>query len=196
METEAIKEILRAELKPSRYQHTLGVIETADELAALHGQDRERARLAALLHDNAKALPPERMREIAAEAALVLGEGEDASAALLHAAVGAHLARARFGVSDTQVLDAIRYHTTGRADMSALEAIIYIADMIEPYRPGYDGIDELRELARRDLFAALELGLWQSNSYVEQRGQKLFERSAQAHVWVQQRNMQKCNQEE
>ena len=74
--------------------------------------------------------------------------------------------------------------------MAPLEAIIYLADMIEPYRADFDGLAQLRRLARRDLYTALELGLMSSNSYVTARGQQLFERSAQAYVWVKRLNAQ------
>lgn len=191
MTPEQIEGILRAELKPGRFLHTMGVMATARELAEIHGESEMRAQLAGLLHDNAKSLNLETMRAIARAAGLKLSEGEQASASLMHAPVGAYLARTRFGVTDAAVLDAIRYHTTGRPGMAPLEAIIYIADMIEPNRADFDGLAQLRRLARLDLYAALEMGLESSNSYVAARGQALFERSAQAYAWVRSFNAQK-----
>ena len=107
MTPEQIENILRAELKPKRFQHTLGVMATARELAEIHGENEARAQLAGLLHDNAKSLSVETMREIVRAAGLNVSEGEQASASLLHAPVGAYLARTRFGVTDAAVLDAI-----------------------------------------------------------------------------------------
>ena len=188
MTPDAISGILRAELRPKRFKHTMGVMATARELAEIHGENEDKAQRAGLLHDNAKALSLEQMRRIAGESGLEIGAGESASASLMHAPVGAYLAKERFGEQDEEVLDAIRYHTTGRPNMSALEAIVYLADMIEPGRADFEGLSELRKLARRDLFAALERGLYLSNSYVLERKQPLFERSAQAYEWIRHYN--------
>ena len=190
MTPEQIENILRAELKPKRFQHTLGVMATARELAEIHGENEARAQLAGLLHDNAKSLSVETMREIVRAAGLNVSEGEQASAVAAACAGGAVSGADAVWRDDAAVLDAIRYHTTGRPGMAPLEAIIYLADMIEPYRADFDGLAQLRRLARRDLYAALELGLMSSNSYVTARGQQLFERSAQAYVWVKRLNAQ------
>lgn len=184
MTPEKICEVLRAELKPKRFLHTMGVMATARELAEIFGEDEARAQLAGLLHDNAKSLSLDGMRAIAESAGLNLCAEECATTSLMHAPIGAHLAKARFGVSDAAVISAIRYHTTGRPQMGALEAIIYLADMIEPHRADFVGLDRLRDMARVDLFAALEMGLGDSNSYVLERGEKLFERSRLAYDWV------------
>lgn len=183
-----ISGILRAELRPKRFKHTMGVMAAARELAEIHGENEDKAQRAGLMHDNAKALSLEQMRRIAGDAGLEIGADESASASLMHAPVGAYLAKARFGEQDEEVLDAIRYHTTGRPGMSALEAIVYLADMIEPGRDDFEGLSELRKLARRDLFVALERGLYLSNSYVLERKQPLFERSAQAYEWIRHYN--------
>ena len=188
MTPEEITEILRAELKPKRFAHTMGVMATARELAEIHGESEILAQRAGLLHDNAKSLSLERMLELADEGGLELSGDERASAALMHAPVGAYLARVRFGESDARVLDAIRYHPTGRPGMSALEAIIYLADMIEPSRADFEGLRDLRALARRDLGRALEMGLYMSNSYVLERGQRLFDRSRRTYEWIKRLN--------
>lgn len=188
MTSEEITEILRAELKPKRFKHTLGVMQTAQEMAKIFGADEYEAQRAGLMHDNAKALSLERMREIANDAGLQISADESESASLMHAPVGAYLAKARFGETDENVISAIRYHTTGKPDMTQLEAIIYLADMIEPNREEFDGLNDLRELAHKDLYRALEMGLDMSTSYVLKRGQKLFTRSWQAYEWVKQYN--------
>ena len=188
MTPEEITEILRAELKPKRFAHTMGVMATARELAEIHGESEILAQRAGLLHDNAKSLSLERMLELADEGGLELSGDERASAALMPAPVGAYLARVRYGESDARVLDAIRYHTTGRPGMSAREAIIYLADMIEPNRADFEGLRDLRALARRDLGRALEMGLYMSNSYVLERGQRLFDRSRRTYEWIKRLN--------
>lgn len=190
MTLENMDAILRAELKPSRYKHTLGVMDTARELADIYGADRKQAELAGLLHDNAKALTLEAMQDIVKRAGLDIDAAECETSALLHAPVGAFLAQTRFGVSDAEVIKAIRYHTTGRPAMSPLEAIVYIADIIEPSRAEFDGLDKLRAVARKDLYAALELGLYYGNKYVAERGQKLFARSLRTYEWVKKINIE------
>ena len=127
-------------LSEKRYAHTLGVAEAARSLALHYGADPERAEVAAILHDCAKELPDARESK------------------LLHAPLGASIAEKEFGVTDRDVLDAVRYHTTAKADMGLLTKIIYIADYIEPNRD-YDGVSIMRELAYSDLDKAILMGL-------------------------------------
>lgn len=129
MSEREICEQLQRTLKPGRYRHTLGVAETAARLAEAYGADPKRARLAGLLHDC----------------------GKEAGDALGHAAAGAALAEQKYGVTDPEVLAAVRYHTTGRPAMSLLEKIIFVADYIEPGRNQAPRLEELRTLAFRDL---------------------------------------------
>ena len=118
-------------LKPRRFRHVIGVEMTAVQLAKNLGADGLKARLAALLHDCAKFLPLEE------QFALAKLDGSDLpreAEMILHAPAGAYLAREKYGVTDDEVLEAIRYHTTGTSDMSLLDEIIWAADLIEPGR--------------------------------------------------------------
>lgn len=153
-EAEIIAE-LRRSLKPGRFLHTLGVVDTSVELARIYGAPEGKALYASLLHDCAKNLAEGELVKMAE----MVGADKDemACAPVLHAPAGAYLARERYGVHDAEVLCAIRRHTVGAEDMSLLDAIIYVADMIEPGRRFFAGLDDARALARRDIFRAAAL---------------------------------------
>lgn len=134
-----------------RYEHTLAVSYTAAALAMRYGYDVDDARLAGLLHDCAKHLSDERMLELADKYGIETSEIERKNPFLLHGKIGALIATKKFEVEDEDILNAIRFHTTGRPGMSTLEKIIYIADYIEPNRNFRDNLNAVRELAFKDL---------------------------------------------
>ncbi len=145
-----IKQILSKKLSKNRYEHTLGVCETAIALAKRFGEDESKAYLAALLHDCAKYMSTKEQIEYANDHGIKLSEEELLCPPVIHAPIGAEIARIEYGVKDRDVLGAIRYHTVAKEDMSVLEKIIYTADMIEPNRE-FDGAEELRTLASKSL---------------------------------------------
>lgn len=151
MQEKAIRKRLKEALPAKRYQHTLGVEETARVLAARYGYPLEKATLAGLLHDCAKGMNLEEMRRYVREQ----GEPVDAermdSTALLHAPASAAMARAVYGVTDPEILRAIWYHNTGAAPMGMLDKLLTVADMIEPGRKPAPWMDSLRQLATTDL---------------------------------------------
>lgn len=140
-------------LPERRYQHTLGVVQAALELADRFGADRDKAELAAILHDIAKYFPEEEMVETIRSHAELDDELLNYHPSLWHAPVGALYVRDRLGVDDPEVLDAIRYHTTGRRGMTLLDKVVFLADYIEPGRD-FPGVQEVRDIARTDLDAA------------------------------------------
>ncbi len=146
------KEHLKTLLTPERYQHSLGVMETAVELAKIHGADTEKAKIAGLLHDNAKNLDNiyERSQDLEAD----LDEFEMKSPPLVHAKLGAETAKIEFGITDPEILDAIKWHTIGRPNMTLLEKIIFVADLTEPGRDFPDA-EPLRDLSRKNLDLAV-----------------------------------------
>ena len=146
--------IIKQRLSSERASHSVRVLDTALELAEGSKIDLEKVRLAALLHDYAKEVPPEKMLLIAREQQLLTCAAEEAQPDLLHAPVGSWLCRSGLGIEDEEILQAIRYHTTGRKDMSALDIIIYLADLIEPGR-SFDKADELRRVCRQDIYQGL-----------------------------------------
>lgn len=130
---------LKKQLKPKRFKHTLGVIDCAVDMAERNGADVKKAELAALLHDCAKNYSRDELLSVAGRCRIPLDDITLKEPQLLHGPVGAVVAREEYGVTDSEILDAIAYHTTGREDMTLLDKIIYLADFIEPSRdyPGW-----------------------------------------------------------
>ena len=144
-------------LNPARVPHVVGCEEAALSLAERWGVDPDDAREAAILHDITKRLGLYGHVRILEDRGITVGKLEYAEEKLLHSRSGAALSKDVFGVSDA-VADAIRWHTTGRAGMSALEKVIYLADYIEPTRD-FPGVDALRKLAYESLDCAMRAGL-------------------------------------
>lgn len=168
-EAEIIKK-LKKNLKPARFDHTIGVAETAVRLSERYGADVKKAYLAALLHDSAKNLPEE---ELSALYRKYLPEGDTlplSEPALLHAYVGAHLARDEYGEKDPEIFDAVFYHTTGKENMSLLCKIIFLADIIEPTRKDFPGLSLLRARAEENLDSAVLTALEMSINHVIKKG--------------------------
>jgi len=147
-------EKLKSVLKESRFIHTLGVADTAVYLAEKYGADKEKARIAGLLHDCAKNIPGDEAIKYCEENGVNLKEVCIHEHSLIHAYLGAYLAKYEYGVDDEEILSAIYYHTTGKENMSLLEKIVYVADTIEPSRT-QAGVDVLRTLAETNLDGAL-----------------------------------------
>ena len=138
-------------LKPSRYTHSLGVEVMAERLAGLHGADTEKAAFAGRYHDIAKCFTQDEMNESVRKYGLP--EMYIDNNPLAHSKVAAEILKDQFGVTDEEVLNAVRSHTTGRAGMSLLEEIVYVADAIEDNR-SYEGLAELQAQAAADLDGA------------------------------------------
>jgi putative HD superfamily hydrolase of NAD metabolism len=166
---EQILQYLRENLKDSRYEHTLGVVEMAKKLAEINGVDKERAELAALVHDCAKNLHINELFKILQENSIEIDEIECKSPQLLHGKVGAVLGEKLMDINDKEILSAVKYHTTGKANMSTLEKIIYIADYIEPNR-NFDGVDKLREITLENLDRGVLGGIDNTLIYIINNG--------------------------
>lgn len=169
-------------LRRKRVPHVLGTEQAAAELARRWGEDVETARRAALLHDCTKKLNGEQHRAIFRQYDVEMDEEERAEEKLYHAISGAAVAKNIFGVSP-EAESAIRWHTTGKADMTTLEKILYLADYIEPTRDFCD-LTELRALALRDLDAAVLLGLEMSIESLEKRGVAVNSYSVRARDYL------------
>lgn len=154
-------------LSSKRYAHTLGVAYTAAALSMAHGEPIEDAMMAGLLHDCAKSMHGSELVAICEKARLNVTAVERSNpTALLHAKAGAYLAQHKYGIADDDILNAIRYHTTGRPDMSKLEKIIYIADYIEPNRKQLAELDLIRRIAFHDLDRTMEKILASTLAYL------------------------------
>lgn len=155
---EEIKQYLKGNLKEKRYNHTLGVAETAKALAKLNGISEEKAEIAALAHDVAKNLSKENMELIIQENNISLSKVEKSNMDLWHSIIAPIEAKNKLNIEDEEILDAVRWHTTGKEDMSILTKIIYIADMIEPNRD-FDGVEEIRKITFEELDKGVYAGL-------------------------------------
>ena len=144
---EEIKTKIKQCLNAHRYEHTIGVMNTAQALANRYQVDERRAMIAGLLHDCAKRIAP----------------------GVEHAKIGAELAKTEYDITDPDILDAISCHTTGRPNMSMLDKILYIADYIEPGRKEAPRLEEMRQLAFEDLDECLYLILEDTLSYLQTR---------------------------
>ncbi|WP_332690810.1 bis(5'-nucleosyl)-tetraphosphatase (symmetrical) YqeK [Halalkalibacter lacteus] len=172
MNREQALAIVKLHLTDHRYTHTLGVVATADELAHRFGADREKTELAAVFHDYAKFRDKEEMKRVVMEKLSdksCLGFGDE----LLHAPCGAYFVEHEVGLTDQEILNAIRYHTTGRPDMTLLEKIVFLADYIEPGRQ-FKGVEDVRKLAKRDLDEAIIQALENTIAFLMRRRQLVF----------------------
>lgn len=172
MEQNQALEIVKQQLTKQRYEHTVGVMETAIKLAKRYGGNEKKAELAAIFHDYAKFRPKHEMEEI------IKKEGFDPdlllfNSELWHAPVGAYLVEKEVGITDFEILQAIRFHTSGRPGMTLLEKIIYLADYIEPGR-NFPGVAEVRELAFNNFNQALIQSVHNTIHFLMRKKQPVF----------------------
>lgn len=165
-------QIVKQKMPEKRYFHTLGVMESAIELAKRYGADATKAEQAAIFHDYAKFRDKEEMRHI------ILDQGMaknllDFHHELWHAPVGAYLVKKEVGIADKEILDAIAYHTSGRVNMTLLDKIIYLADYIEPSRV-HSGVEEVRELAKESLDRAVIQAVCNTIHFLMSKGQAIY----------------------
>ncbi len=161
---------LQTELAYGRFTHTLYVAGTAASIAMCYGLDTDMAETAGLLHDCAKCMNLSKMLKICDKAGVELSEYEKNSGSLLHSKAGAVLAQTKYGVRDEDILNAIRYHTTGRPGMSLLEKIIFVADYIEPGRDSAPNLPVVRKLAFESIDDCVLQILKDTLSYLESTG--------------------------
>lgn len=154
MRIEQITEKLTQRLSEKRFQHSVDVSNTAQALARRYHCSPEKAKLAGLLHDCARELTSNRLLSMAEAFGIVVGDLERRHPVLLHALVGARMAEAEYGVADDEIRQAIAVHTTGGPNMTTLDKIIFLADVIEPGRSFY-GVEEIRLLAAENLDKAV-----------------------------------------
>ena len=150
-----IAQELRESLSEGRYVHSLGVAYTASALAMRYGYPQERALLAGLLHDCAKDLPDEDNIALMRSGGMEPSAVELKNPKLLHAKAGSVLAESRYGLTEEDLLSAIKWHTTGKPDMTLIEKIIYVADYIEPKRDHAQNLTQVRQMAFTDLDTCL-----------------------------------------
>ena len=177
MKTDCIEKYIKEHLNEHRLAHTYGVRKLAVELADIYGADREKAEIAALIHDMAKPLD-ERMSD-----AEVIRYGLDkkllGNRNLAHGHIAAEWARDRYGIDDEDILNAVRYHTSARAGMSLLEKIIYVADTVEENRT-YEEAGMLRRRSLEDIDYVYKYILMWTKDNLKQRGLQMSEDTEEA----------------
>ncbi|RFU65782.1 bis(5'-nucleosyl)-tetraphosphatase (symmetrical) YqeK [Peribacillus glennii] len=172
MRREEALRLVKQQITEHRYQHTLGVMETSIMLAERFGADAGKAELAGIFHDYAKFRPKDEMKEII----LTQNMNRDLlsyNSELWHAPVGAYLVQKEAGITDPEVLDAIKYHTSGRINMTLLDKCVFLADYIEPGR-GFPGVDDVREIAKTDLDQAIIGALRKTIFFLMKKSQAVY----------------------
>lgn len=172
MERQTMLAAIKNRMPEKRYIHTIGVMETAIRLAHQYGENPQKAEIAAIFHDIAKYADVDWMKQVVIEQQLDT-RLLDWNAEILHGPVGAWIVEKEFQINDEAILNAIRYHTTGRANMTSFEKIIYVADMIEPNRK-FQGIEELRTLADISLEDAFRACVTHTLSFLVSSQQAIY----------------------
>lgn len=166
---EGLKLILKEELNPQRYEHSLRVMETSEKLAKINNIDINKARIAGLLHDCGKYDSMDKILQEVKNFGIILDDITQENKGIIHGELGYFIAREKYGVRDEEVLNAIKYHTVGRKDMTSLEKIVYLADMIEPKR-NFPEVEEIREKTFKDLDNGLLFALDHSIIFLISKG--------------------------
>lgn len=175
--------VIRARLSDYRFYHSLCVAESAKQLARRYGADEEKAEVAGILHDVCKEASKSQQLEMIEKAGMTISDFEKAKKKFYHQISGAAYAKAVLGIEDEEILSAIRYHTTGKACMTLMEEIVYLADFISADRD-YDDIDNIRAEAEK----GKEYGLLYATGYtiksVVKKSNPLHPDTVDAYNWI------------
>lgn len=189
IDTKQIIEKLNTMLKPKRLEHSINVAKCAIKLSEIYGYDKEKAYLAGLVHDCAKYFTKEQIDSYVEKYNIELDPLEVDNIALSHSIIGSFAIQDVFNIQDMDIINAVRYHTTGRENMSILEKIIFMADMIEEDR-NFPGVDELRKLSfNGQLDKALITSLNNTIKFVIENNQLIHPRSVSARNYLMQENI-------
>lgn len=180
-------------LDEDRMAHTMGVMYTCAALAMAHGYDLNDAQAAGLLHDSAKCIPGKKKMKMCEEHKIPVTDFEKEHSFLLHAKLGAYIAREKYGIKNEDILTAITYHTTGRPDMSILEKIVYIADYIEPMRDKAQHLPKIRKLAFQDLDECMYEILKDTLIYLEENPKDIDSATKDAFIFYKDLHMKREN---
>ncbi len=148
------KKLLKNRLSQKRYTHSLNVAEECRRLAVKYGEDPDKAYYAGLLHDICKEIPADEQKALVEESGFSVCREELETHSLWHAIAGAYYIKKEFGIEDIDILNAVRFHTAGRAGMTRLEEIVYLGDLISADRD-YKDVDKMRKLSYSDLNRAM-----------------------------------------
>lgn len=154
LKTSEYKDFIRQKMGDYRFTHSVNVADEAVALAKIYGCDEELAYTAGILHDVTKEFPKDEQLQIIADGGIILDSVQKNAPKLWHSISGSVYVRDYLGIKNNDIINAVRYHTTGRAGMSLLEKIIYIADFTSAER-SYKDVDIMRELSRKTLEDAM-----------------------------------------
>ncbi|TDF96781.1 bis(5'-nucleosyl)-tetraphosphatase (symmetrical) YqeK [Paenibacillus piri] len=172
MDPKHLIEAVQSQMPAKRWEHTLGVMETSVRLAKAYGCDPDKAYVAAILHDVVKYWPVQAQGDVIRKNGLQ-PDLLDYDKEIWHAHAGAFVARRDYGIDDEEVLDAIRYHTTGREKMTMLEKVVCLADYIEPGRD-FPGVHNIREIAEHSVEKALLAAFDGTVLFLVEKGKKVY----------------------
>lgn len=158
MDINYLKSLIKPRMGEYRYVHSVNVSKKAVELAKIYSCDEEKAMIAGMLHDITKETPANEQLKIITEGGIILDDVEKSSTKLWHPISGSVYIHDTVGITDSDIVNSVRYHTTGREGMSLLEKIIFVADFTGDER-NYDGVDIMREKSMRSLEEAMLYGL-------------------------------------
>ena len=183
MEQEEMVSKLEKMLSAKRFEHSIGVQQTAVTLAKQYGADEEKASIAGLLHDCAKDFKKQQVLQLCLNFDIVLNDIYQKEIGLIHGPLGARVATQTFGINDAEILDAIYFHTFGKANMPLITKIVYLADLIEPSRD-YPGVQALRNRACEDLDRAILAALDMTIKYVLVRNKPIHPKTIEARNYI------------
>jgi predicted HD superfamily hydrolase involved in NAD metabolism len=184
---------LQKHVPQKRLEHILRVEQLAIELARHHQLDVEKAAQAGLMHDLAKCFKPQTLLQMAIADGLKLDPVETSNPHLLHAEVGAIVARDEFEISDIEVLNAVRHHTLGEPEMSLLSCVVFLADTLEPGRGDTPELNRLRQVCRENLYQAVWLTCDYSLTYLLSSQCLVHPRAVQTRNWAMQASRRSHN---
>ena len=174
---------LKPRITEKSFIHSIGVEYTAASMAFVYGASVEKARIAGILHDNAKCIPTDEKLRKAEKFGLPISKSERKNPDLLHGKLGAYYARTKFDVTDEEILSAITWHTTGHPCMTLLDKIIFVADYIEPNRKMIKELPEIRHEAMTDIDKAVMHILKNTLGYLETKNDSIDEMSRETYEY-------------
>ena len=177
---------MNKKLKTKRYNHSVGVMYTAANLAMRYDVPIVKASIAGILHDCAKEMSNGELIKYCKKRGIPLSEDELTNPALIHSKAGAYMAKDRYNIDDEDIINAISFHTTGRPDMTRLEQIIYIADYIEPNRKMIPGLDIIRKNVYIDIDNTCGMILENTINYLREEGKHIDKVSLEAYEYYKQ----------
>lgn len=180
MTIEDYKQLLKKRLTPKRYEHSLCVADEAVRLAKKYGADEEKCYLAGLLHDITKNAPKEEHLQLFSDFGIILSSIESQAEKLWHAMSGSLYVRHKLGIDDIELVTAIRYHTTARANMTLTDKIIYLADFTSADRD-YDDVDVMRRLVDESIESAMRYALAYSIVDLIRKGKPIHPDTVEAY---------------